>query len=112
MANEDFFKNCETFCELCAALKSPDQSYVAKLLNDYVALNVQLINDVLQNSIYHLKTLKNIKKSEDVMRTQLQVTETLVTKLQLSSQHFLHKSLNAITEYNQQLKNKYEVATD
>lgn len=112
MSHQQFLDNWNTFYNLINEIHKIKDDKMSSLINRYTEQNIVILNEILAMSINHLNKLKSATSVNEMVCNQTQFTHEIGKKLSLAAQHFLNASLTNIADYNEWLKNQYDLATD
>ncbi len=112
MPYQQLQKNWKIFSDLINELPNTDDDHMNRVIKSYVEQNLTTLNDIFALSIDQLRHLQNKRSVNHVICAQAKLTYDMSQKLSQVAQRFLHTSLDNITDYNEWLKNRTDLATD
>jgi hypothetical protein len=112
MSYEQLQENWQTFTTLIDKLPVTHDAHKNRIVKNCIEQNSTILNDIFVLSIEHLKNLQKMNSVNEIICTQAKLTQKISQKLTHAAQHFLHASLENITDHNEWLKTHCDLATD
>lgn len=112
MTHHELTENVKTFLDLINQPVLSEDKKAGKVVEHYLNLNLEIVNNILSGCIDHLNRLRNVNMPHDVICIQARLTNEISQNLEKISRRFIDASLGNVADYNEWLKKHCDFATD